>query len=354
MSIPVRATTWTAVAGQLINATTGAAFVGVVTVYLQIDGGAQALVSTGSGVATAAGNGTYTINLTAAETDGALLKLTFIGTGAIPALVEVPTVSQAQSSAVSQVTGTAANRGLTVNDLIIRALQKLQMVSGSDTPDPSDVAVAFIALNDFIDDLKNDGLMVYTYDRQVWTLTANVASYTIGAGATIDTMRPVSQNVVSEVGWIDTSITPRLERLVPLLTDDQYDAMPYKTLTAVYPQAFYYDPTFGATGYGTISPLPIPTSTTLQGVIYVPTPVDEFNAYTDAILVPPGYRRYFANQLAIEIAAAFEKQPPASVVRAAEESRGKIARANVRMSDLRIDGSVPGMDAGTVYDINTD
>lgn len=354
MSIPVRATTWTAVAGQLINATTGAAFVGTVTVYLQIDGGAQALVSTASGVATAAGNGTYTVNLTAAETDGALLKLTFIGTGAIPALVEIPTVSPAQSSAVSQVTGTAANRGLTVNDLILRALQDLNLVAGSDTPDPSDVAVAFIRLNDFIDDLKNDQLLVYTLTRTTWSLVPNTVSYTVGTGATISIPRPMSPNVIQHVGFIDTSLTTPYERLIPLLTEDTYAANPLKTLTTPFPQSFYYNPTFGATGFGILWPFPIPTASSLQGVIYAPTPVDEFNAYTDAILVPPGYRRFFRSQLTIEIAAAFEKQPPATVVQAAKESGDRIRRANLRMQDVGFNRFVPGLSNIAVYDIESD
>jgi hypothetical protein len=223
----------------------------------------------------------------------------------------------------------------TVLDLLTGSLQDLNICGGGDTPDPNDVALAFSRLNDFVDDLKNDGLTVYTITRTTWTLVASTASYSIGSGGTVNIDRPITANAISNVGFVDTSVTPNLERLVgPPLTEDEYALLPLKALTAVYPEAFYYNPTYPL---GAIKPFPIPTSSTLLGVIYAPAPVGEFTATSDTIALPPGYRRFFRNQLTIEIAGAFEKTPPPAVVKAADESLAKIKRTNTRPTDLAFD-----------------
>ena len=81
------------VAGQkvgaaMVNATTGAAFTGTVTVYVTLDAGAQAIGTVGSGVCTHEGNGYHTYAPSQAETNGDLLAYTFTGSGAIPATVQ--------------------------------------------------------------------------------------------------------------------------------------------------------------------------------------------------------------------------------------------------------------------------
>lgn len=230
---------------------------------------------------------------------------------------------------------------MTVKDLLTGALQDLLLVpGGGGVADPSDLVLAFARLNDYIDHLKNDGLIVYTNTRQTWTLTA-ASSYTIGVGATINIERPTGPKAILNIGFIDTTVTPNVETMLgPVLTEDEYAGIPYKALTAPLPAAFYYNPTYSAAGYGLIRPFPIPSSSGLQGVIYAPTPVSEFAAQTDTILLPPGFRRFFRNQVAVEIAGAFAKADKAAVARAqknADDSKGAIKRANERMVDISFD-----------------
>lgn len=241
---------------------------------------------------------------------------------------------------------------MTVTDLITRSLQDLNICAAGDTPDPNDVQTAFDRLNDFVDDLKNDGLIVYTLTRTTWTLTPNVASYTVGSSGTIAILRPPSAQAIPNIGFIDNSLATPYERtLGPLLTDDEYAAIGLKTLTSPFPTAFYYNPTFPT---GTLYPFPIPTASSLVGVLYAETPVDEFTAVTDTVSLPPGYRRFFRNQLTIELASAFETQPPPTVVQAAMEARERIKRTNTRPSDLRLPWWTPGLHGRSVYDINSD
>lgn len=77
------------IGAQIINATTGAAFTGAVTVYVTGDNGTQAVGSVGSGACTHEGNGYHSYAPAQAETNYDHVAFTFTGTGAIPATVQV-------------------------------------------------------------------------------------------------------------------------------------------------------------------------------------------------------------------------------------------------------------------------
>lgn len=76
---------------QMVSATDGSAFTSTTTVYITVDGGTQALGSTGSGVCTHEGNGFHSYVPTSGETNGDHIAFTFIGTGAVPSTVQVYT-----------------------------------------------------------------------------------------------------------------------------------------------------------------------------------------------------------------------------------------------------------------------
>ena len=76
---------------QMVSATDGSAFTGSVTVYVTGDGGTQAVGSVSSGACTHEGNGFHTYVPAQAETNYAHVAFTFIGTGAVPATVQVYT-----------------------------------------------------------------------------------------------------------------------------------------------------------------------------------------------------------------------------------------------------------------------
>lgn len=80
------------IGAQMVSAADGTPFTGSVTVYVTLDGGTQAVGTVGSGAATHEGNGYHTYAPAQAETNGALAAYTFVGTGAVPATVQVFTV----------------------------------------------------------------------------------------------------------------------------------------------------------------------------------------------------------------------------------------------------------------------
>jgi len=77
------------IGAQMINSTTGAAFTGSVTVAVLGDGGTQATGSVGAGACAHEGNGFHTYAPAQAETNYDHIAFTFIGTGAIPASVQI-------------------------------------------------------------------------------------------------------------------------------------------------------------------------------------------------------------------------------------------------------------------------
>ena len=79
------------VGAQMVSATDGSAFIGPVTAYVTLDAGTQAAGSVGSGACTHEGNGYHTYAPAQAETNGDLAAFTFIGTGAVPATVQIYT-----------------------------------------------------------------------------------------------------------------------------------------------------------------------------------------------------------------------------------------------------------------------
>ena len=80
------------VGAQMVSASDGSAFTSTVTAYITLDGGTQALGTVGSGVCTHEGNGYHSYAPSQAETNGDLVAVTFIGTGAIPATLQIYTV----------------------------------------------------------------------------------------------------------------------------------------------------------------------------------------------------------------------------------------------------------------------
>jgi hypothetical protein len=139
-----------------------------------------------------------------------------------------------------------------------------------------------------------------------------------------------------------------------VLTVGAFANIAQKALTSVYPQNWYYDPTY-TSGFGTLYPYPVPTSTTLEGVIYTQSPVAEFSALTDTIALPPGYRRFLRTGLSMELSSAFDAGLTPALQLAAMESKSDVKRANMRLRDMGCGtaGVLFGA-AGNIYNIYSD
>ena len=222
---------------------------------------------------------------------------------------------------------------MTTRDLIAAALKRLGVLDAAETPTPADQADCLLRLNDLIDGWATERLTIYTTTRTTWALVANQANYTIGPGGDVNIARPI---FISDLNFIDTTQTPPLEMSLSPLTVDAFAAIPQKGLTSKYPSCYYYNPTFPL---ATLTFWMIPTSSALQGVLYAPTAVTELGL-NDTIVLPPGYRRFLRDSLAVEVAPEFDVQPADALMMSAMEAKANIKRANIQLTDLVMDPAV--------------
>jgi hypothetical protein len=219
---------------------------------------------------------------------------------------------------------------MTTRDLINASLKRLGVLDAAETAAPQDMADGLSRLNDLIDGWATERLTIYTTTRTTWPLVSGTATYTIGPGGDCNIARPV---FVSDLNFIDTTQDPDLEMGLSSLTTDAWSRIPQKGLTSTYPTSYYYNPTYPL---ASVTFWMIPTSSALQGVIYTPTAVTELGL-NDTINLPPGYRRFLRDNLAVELAPEFDLQPSQSLVMSAMESKANIKRANITPRDLYVD-----------------
>lgn len=221
-------------------------------------------------------------------------------------------------------------------DVIQDALQDLGVIQAGETPSAEDSAFCLTRVARLVDEWRAERLQIYSITRTTHALTSGTSTYTIGPSGDFNIVRPV---YVEKVRFLDTSMTPNIELPLQPLTDDAYAEIAIKTLSSTYPSVYYINPTYPTL---TLIFWPVPSSTTLTGVIYCPTALVEPTATSDSFAAPPGYRRMITTALALEIAPGFEKEPPPSLVQAARDSMADVKRANFRMMDMAIDQAALG------------
>jgi len=334
------------IGAQLSDASTGAAFTGAVTVYITGDAGTQAIGSVGSGLCTHEGNGLHTYLPSQAETNYDLIAFTFDGTGAIPITMQVATVTAAQASALSS--ATAVNT-VTARGLIKRALKRIGVVGAGQEPSPEDMADAFGHFNTMLDGFAIERLMIPCIVRTTWTIVSGTGTYTVGDGGDVDIARPA---FVKDVRFIDTSQDPDLEMPLGMLTDQGYANVPQKAATGRYPIARYFNPTFTGTGFATITLVPVPTSSTLEGVLYVPTALTQVASLDTTLVLQPGYRGFLQESLAVFCGPEWGVPVPQELRESARELKGNIKRTNIRLIEqATFEGYAFGRGG---YDIHSD
>jgi hypothetical protein len=246
----------------------------------------------------------------------------------------------------------------TVLDIVTGALKELGVLAAGEVPTAVDAADCLTGLNNLIDQFATERLTIYTVTRSTWTIVSGTQVYTVGTGGTVNIARPV---YVEHVNYQDTSATPVLEYQLQPMTDDAWSKLPQRALTSVRPTNWYSD---YAHPLANLSLWPVPTSATLQGVIYAATAVPEFAALSQSVALPPGYRRMLIKNLAVEMAPSYDRADtqdspmtggPRLLAQQAREAKDAVKRANKRLMDMSIDAAalVQGRSRTFSYNINT-
>lgn len=267
------------VGAQMVNATTGAAFAGAVTVYVTVDGGTQAIGTVGSGVCTLEGNGLYTYTPSEAETDGAHIAFTFIGTGAVPATIQVYPISEAQQESLQTASGANA---FTVLALIKEALEELGVYRAGGSLKDDDAALGLARYNRLLDRWNAQRQAVYASQKLTNTLTASLSPHTLGPSGTWTTsQRPVS---IEWANLILTGGSEPIRRPIWIRDEAWYRARTVPTLETTIPTDLWYRPDWPN---GSLFFYPVPSST-YEVELWVPRVLGGV-VLADVFSMPPAY-----------------------------------------------------------------
>jgi len=227
---------------------------------------------------------------------------------------------------------------MTVASLITAALKRISVIEENETPSAETQSDALDRLNDLMDFWQGERLTIPYVSRTLWTIVSGQQDYSVGGA------RPT---YVDHISYVDTSTNPDTEYPLHLFTDDEWAALPQKALMNTLPVGAYYQPTFPT---ATISLWMIPTSSTLQGALYAPNPIQQFTSTSQTIALPPGYQRFIRDSLAVELWPEWRQgeQIDPELVRSARDSKNVIKTVNLRPTEL----DLPYGDG--IYDINSD
>jgi hypothetical protein len=328
---------------QMINATTGAAFTGTVTVWITGDAGTQAIGSVSSGVCTHEGNGYHTYQPSEDETAFDLIAFTFTGTGAIPQTIQIETLTSTQATALSLSTGSTVVTGL---QIVTDAARELGVINAADVLSGDLVDQGLRLLNRIFDNWSAEHDAAYAQTFTTYTMTPSLSPHTIGPTGTFT----VDQRSVSIEGAsiVLTTSTPNVNVPLELRDAAWWDAQPVPDLESTIPSDLFYSPTWPN---GSLYLWPVPS--VAYGLAITTRVLLSQLLLTSTFSLPPGYWDAATKTLAEEWAGPLLVPLPPQLVRKAAQARQRIFRNNVSSPDLRTrDGGMPGVARGS-YDYLT-
>lgn len=307
--------------GRQLTAIDGTPFTGQATVHLVGDNGPQTLGATGAGLCTHKGLGYHSYVLSAVDIDFRQVGFTFTGPGCLSAGLEYETITDAQNAALQAASATNA---YTVRDQLRDALMEIGVVGPADDLDPEIYAVAHRRLLGMYSTFQAMRLVLFSVERDIYTLIPGQQVYTIGDGGDFDGTRPIFLS--------GSEILPEGEDFclpfVPYTHRSEWFNEPLKDLTDLYPRRFLYEATYPL---GTITVWPVPT-TAAQVAIATPSPLSSPSSLDTTLVYSPGYDEAWlynlAKRLVRPMAAKLTAQEKAELASDARDSLGLIKRLN--------------------------
>ena len=230
----------------------------------------------------------------------------------------------------------------TAADLIKGSMRLIGAIAAGETPSASETADGLTALNDMIDSWSNEHLLIPSKVIEKFDLVASTASYTMGSSGDFNTTRPLK----IDLAYLEEqSSSPVFEMPIEILNQKQYGDITTKTLTSTFPTKLFVE-----YEYPLVELIfwPVPTATD-KVVLHSWKPLTTYALSSTTVSVAPGYSRALRYNLAIELAPEFGKEPPASVVAIAMESKESIKRMNIQPHYLEADPGVMGRNRSFNY-----
>src|SRR5262245_3181379 len=236
---------------------------------------------------------------------------------------------------------------VSLQTICLAALQRIGVIAAGEVPQQHDLQLALDRLNALIDSWRTSHLFERAIRETAAVIAPGVGTYTVGPGGDFDVLLPVYlERVILEQ---QTTVPPT--RLPPLarLSDADRAAWPQPALTGSLPTHWYYELDINAP-FGTLEIYPVPTSGGDRLLLQMPQPVGPYLQF-DLLELQPGYQQFFQEQLAVQLAPDFEREPSPVLMRSAQRAEAAIRTPNTRMRDLPL---LTPFSNGSSYDINSD
>jgi hypothetical protein len=232
----------------------------------------------------------------------------------------------------------------TVMDIIRRALRLLGVLATGETPDAPETADCLEVLNWMLQQWANEKLFVYYQVNEVFDLTANVGTYTIGPDATQDFNTSLPMKIESAF-CRDFSSGYNNDYKLEIIPNDRYEDIFQKSILTTYPKYLHYVRSYP---YGTIDLWPIPTGTYKLGLSQWHQFVTYANV-TDIICLPPGYKQALGYNLAVEMSAEYGQPLDPLIMQKAIESKAILKRENFEPVYMTTDSALVSRRLYNIY-----
>jgi hypothetical protein len=178
---------------------------------------------------------------------------------------------------------------------------------------------------------NNEKLMVYTVDRQVFSLVPGKQFYTIGPGGDFDVPRPVRIEIAS-ILW--TASNPRpVEIPIAINTDEEWRATCVKNTPSTYPTDMWPN---GNYPLNTLAFWPVPTQVN-DLVLYTWGQAADFTSINQEVTFPPGYEEAFVLNLAVRLAPSYGLSPSPVTMNLAAAAKSRLEQINWDPTYLTVD-----------------
>ncbi len=207
-------------------------------------------------------------------------------------------------------------------------------------------------LNNMVSSWRTQYGTVLSIDRNVFDLTADQQTYTIGPGGDFNVARPLTIPAAALLLNGNSDAVP-VEIPRPVITVAAYESIQLKNLPNNQFTLVYYHPIYPL---GEIFLWPLPDIDTNRLVLYLQNAFTGFADLTSDSTWPdnPGYGEALQYQLDLRLLTPYGVPPAIGepLVGLAQQSFGLIKRANNRLTDLSNDAGMFAHDPRAGYNIN--
>lgn len=217
---------------------------------------------------------------------------------------------------------------ITVGEVLSDAAIEAGVLSpGEDLP-AEDTQFALRTLNRMVERWNSERLMIYTLNRNVFTLVALQQSYTLGTGGNFNIPRPVKMDMISVIPVGGLPEIPIRD-----MSDEEWRGIAVKQTQSAFPTMVWWD---GNTPLNTAYFWPVPT-TAAQVVIYSWGRISALTGLTTQLQFPDGWEEAIVTNLALMLCSSYGKTPSQVLMSRASTSKNSIQNLNTEPMYIRSD-----------------